>query len=273
MSHHTAAGRQRAFTLIELLVVISIIALLIGILLPALASARRVAKNSACLSQIKQIGLTLALYANDYDDYVPYSYDDAGTVLFAENYWQRRLQPYLTTKTSGDKNLFLCPSDGPDGDAGTDVWKIDPNTSTTGELGELESSYGANAFMFFRDANSDGIQDNVAWMPGNPAFSARFWKPKRYSSMPRTSDVVMVMDNRHDFTFSVEIPNTIDSTSPGWGLVDWERHGTDGNGLANGNYADGHGAVLKRNEDIVGWNETYASTREFEMTHPFTWPY
>jgi prepilin-type N-terminal cleavage/methylation domain-containing protein/prepilin-type processing-associated H-X9-DG protein len=66
-------GRRsvRAFTLIELLVVISIIALLIGILLPALASARKSAQASQCMSNMRQIGVGMQIYTDLYKGYFP----------------------------------------------------------------------------------------------------------------------------------------------------------------------------------------------------------
>ncbi|MEM1331527.1 MAG: prepilin-type N-terminal cleavage/methylation domain-containing protein [Planctomycetota bacterium] len=63
--------RRRAFTLIELLVTISIIALLIGILLPAMSSATEAARRAACLSRQKQFFVAVSLYAEDFDEQVP----------------------------------------------------------------------------------------------------------------------------------------------------------------------------------------------------------
>jgi len=68
---HTSAGTRRAFTLIELLVVIAIIALLVGILLPALGKARTAARAAACLSNTKQMGLAMTLYAGDFKSWMP----------------------------------------------------------------------------------------------------------------------------------------------------------------------------------------------------------
>ncbi len=62
---------RRAFTLIELLVVIAIIALLIGILLPALGSARRAGKATVCLSRLQQMGVATTAYLNDFDRTLP----------------------------------------------------------------------------------------------------------------------------------------------------------------------------------------------------------
>jgi prepilin-type N-terminal cleavage/methylation domain-containing protein len=62
---------RRGFTLIELLVVVSVIALLIGILLPALGAARRQAVAVSCASNLKQLGLGIGMYYNDYPSTLP----------------------------------------------------------------------------------------------------------------------------------------------------------------------------------------------------------
>lgn len=86
-----------AFTLIELLVVIAIISLLVSILLPSLSKARSIARSAVCLSNLRGIGQTMYLYANDNQEFVPAGRYSAGLV---DNSWMSNMTPYLdTTKT------------------------------------------------------------------------------------------------------------------------------------------------------------------------------
>jgi prepilin-type N-terminal cleavage/methylation domain-containing protein len=105
--------RHGGFTLIELLVVIAIIAILAAILFPVFAQAREKGRQTACLSNCKQLGLALMMYTSDYDDTLPpckigntppYRHGCAGT---GEGYplwpafWQDVVQPYAPRGRTG----------------------------------------------------------------------------------------------------------------------------------------------------------------------------
>lgn len=94
-------GSKAGFTLIELLVVVSIIALLIAVLLPALKSARETAKASACLSNVRQLGMANQMYADDGDGWwaapwTPYAGADTAVKAWMQTDWQARLSRYLS---------------------------------------------------------------------------------------------------------------------------------------------------------------------------------
>jgi len=140
------SGRRRAglpaFTLIELLVVIAIIAILAAILFPVFAQARDKARQTACLSNMKQIGTGLMMYTQDYDEALPgcdnaqegfnlpLGFMDPGS----PRNWAREVQPYV-------KNLgvFMCPSatprsDLPDGPTSGYRETTDPKGGNTNYL-------------------------------------------------------------------------------------------------------------------------------------------
>lgn len=99
---------RRGFTLIELLVVIAIIAILAAILFPVFARAREKARQTSCLSNMKQIALAQLMYVQDYDERtVRWSgYWDAGEYNPPQfSYWYAYIIPY--TK---NQQIFLCPS-------------------------------------------------------------------------------------------------------------------------------------------------------------------
>ncbi len=91
---------MRAFTLVELLVVIAIIALLAAILFPSFSRARENARRTSCLSNMKQIGLGIAQYTQDYDERLPFSGPKANG-----GRWANKIGPYLKNTA-----IFTCPS-------------------------------------------------------------------------------------------------------------------------------------------------------------------
>ncbi len=124
---------NKAFTLIELLVVIAIISILAAILFPVFARARENARRSSCQSNLKQLGLGVMQYTQDYDEKFP-PYSGASGSTAEANGWAILVQPYIKSK-----QILQCPSA-----------KYD-NTSFSGAL----SNYAINLGLVFGSSVSD----------------------------------------------------------------------------------------------------------------------
>jgi prepilin-type N-terminal cleavage/methylation domain-containing protein len=140
----SASSKRHGFTLIELLVVIAIIAILASILFPVFAQAREKARQTACLSNMKQISMGALMYRGDYDDtYLPLGTIDP-TLPNSYRYWPRLQEPYLK-----NKDIFSCPS--------RDDIKYD-HTNPNGYLGSpVNVTYGQNYWI---DSQSNSYKND-----------------------------------------------------------------------------------------------------------------
>lgn len=171
------AARKRGFTLIELLVVIAIIAILAAILFPVFAAAREKARQTACLSNLKQVGQAVMMYAQDYDEvYVNTERGgDAGDAY--ERYWGDMLQPY--TK---NWQMLVCPSVGA---------PLQFKTGLTTYSQQWSYPYGINDIT----DNTDACTPSGDNGPDNPACNHIGVAGRNMAAVTSSASTILIADN------------------------------------------------------------------------------
>ncbi len=191
------------FTLIEILVVIAIIAILAAILFPAFARARENARRASCQSNMKQIGLGIMQYAQDYDEGLPAIYNAAPAT---GGYWTGAIQPY--TKST---QILQCPSlavgTNATGTAGFDSYGFNVALNKSGGLEGLKLpalNNVAELGMVFED-NLDANTNCTGYGLGGGPFGNGFistWYSTTSGTAPdypfgNTANAVAGPDGRH----------------------------------------------------------------------------
>jgi prepilin-type N-terminal cleavage/methylation domain-containing protein/prepilin-type processing-associated H-X9-DG protein len=205
--------KRRGFTLIELLVVIAIIAILAAILFPVFARAREKARQTTCISNMKQLALGIVMYVQDFDEKFPpnYIYTDGGNQLF---WWEDSVQPYVN-----NWQLTICPSDTP-----LEYTSHRP----VGHPNPMLWSYSANAM----GSGSAGYGDGGVIRSGS--HSAKL------ASVVSPAECIMIAEANHrELTERVRV----DAFGTGDGRIQ-KRH----NEMANWAFVDGHAKAMNASE-------------------------
>lgn len=165
---------QGGFTLIELLVVIAIISILAAILFPVFARARENARRASCMSNLKQIGLGVMMYTQDYDERLPSAYSGKSSPYTIADMWMGELGPYIK-----NPQLLFCQSDK-----------------------ALDSSYADSSGATFTNRNVYWWMNGVSYGWNFIGLTYQACSPAKYgcggvslASLDNVSQIVMLADN------------------------------------------------------------------------------
>ncbi len=172
------ATTARAFTLVELLVVIGIIAILIGILLPALARARQSANSANCLSNLRQIGQAIHMYVNANKGSLPYGYWNGGTPTVPD--WTK----------SGDWSTLLLNTMS--GKYGTNYVEISGQAARLKDAFRDKDTVEGKGFIHY--SSHPRLMPNLADRDWSISAPLTHLKPYKLAKIRRSAEIVLIMD-------------------------------------------------------------------------------
>lgn len=224
--------KVKGFTLIELLVVIAIIAILAAILFPVFARAREQARKASCLSNLKQIGLGVMMYVQDYDETYPIGrFESPQPNGISLSYWFTVIDPYVK-----NKQVFVCPTAGRVGAtnaSGGYGWNIRGTLAAGNGFGYYIGSLGTPTGSALRMAAVDEPSSTI--LITDPSSNNNTSTGGYYAVGYSTLGYIPVLHGGQVGPFyDASIPNASAPVAPGGG----------GNYL----FADGHAKFLNASE-------------------------
>ncbi|MGI8966647.1 MAG: type II secretion system protein [Limisphaerales bacterium] len=227
ISHSRANMKFAGFTLIELLVVIAIIAILAGMLLPALAKAKTKAEGIKCLSDLKQMQYAEIMYAADANDAPP---PNAGAYIVGTNNWCTGVMDWNFAPANTNRDYIINSVLGPYVAKSLGIYKC-PADKIPARNGERVRSISMNAFV----GNYEGTTASLS--PGFKVY-------KKMSQVTKPAMTWLFLDEHPDsindcFFYVKMAPPT--ATSWTWDDIPASYH----NGAAGFTFIDGHGEIKK----------------------------